>query len=116
LDIFLEAGGIMWDKWYAIGLPNLMSIHLNLFSQVSVLLVSGGVVLSALAKPQSTLRTSADNAEYMTGILMLVASLVLSGMLGTMQEQTYQLYGPYWKEGVFYTVRSLLCGFRFVNS
>ena len=42
---------------------------------------------------------------------MLVASLALSGLLGMMQEQTFQLYGPYWKEGVFYTVHAFFRSF-----
>jgi len=34
---------------------------------------------------------------------MLTVSLLLTGVLGMLQEQTYIKYGPCWKEGVFYT-------------
>jgi UDP-xylose/UDP-N-acetylglucosamine transporter B4 len=34
---------------------------------------------------------------------MLVASLLLTGLMGLLQEKTYRKYGPCWKEGVFYT-------------
>lgn len=36
---------------------------------------------------------------------MLTVSLMLTGVLGVLQERTYTKYGPHWKEGVFYTVR-----------
>ena len=36
----------------------------------------------------------------------MTASLFLTGALGLLQERTYSVYGPYWREGVFYTVRS----------
>lgn len=39
---------------------------------------------------------------------MLTFSLILTGVLGMLQEITYKKYGPHWKEGLFYTV-SFLC-------
>lgn len=35
---------------------------------------------------------------------MLTASLLLTGVLGLLQERTYTKYGPCWREGLFYTV------------
>jgi solute carrier family 35 (UDP-xylose/UDP-N-acetylglucosamine transporter), member B4 len=70
----------------------------------SVLVVTAGVILSALSRPSASDSGPADPTEYLIGITMLVASLFLSGWLGMMQEQTYAKYGPHWKEGVFYTV------------
>lgn len=35
---------------------------------------------------------------------MLTVSLLLTGVLGLLQEKTYTRYGPCWKEGLFYTV------------
>ena len=35
---------------------------------------------------------------------MLTISLLLTGILGLLQEKTYTIYGPCWREGVFYTV------------
>jgi len=34
----------------------------------------------------------------------MTLSLILSGVLGTLQEKTYKQHGSHWKEGVFYTV------------
>jgi len=36
---------------------------------------------------------------------MLTASLICTGVHGALQERIYSTYGPYWREGVFYTVR-----------
>jgi hypothetical protein len=79
----------------------------------AVLLVSAGVVLAALARPNAPAPAAAATAaaagpptQYALGITMLVASLFLSGWLGMLQEQTYELYGPHWREGMFYTVRA----------
>ena len=40
---------------------------------------------------------------------MLTISSLLTGVLGMLQELTYQMYGPCWREGVFYTVSSMVC-------
>ncbi|KIK55641.1 hypothetical protein GYMLUDRAFT_87517 [Collybiopsis luxurians FD-317 M1] len=79
-------------------------------SQVlSVLVVSLGAVLATLSKTSGTAnKSSTDSAtdpdlqRYALGIVMVVTSLLLTGILGVLQEQTYKRYGPCWKEGVFY--------------
>jgi solute carrier family 35 (UDP-xylose/UDP-N-acetylglucosamine transporter), member B4 len=73
----------------------------------SVLLVTAGVILSALSRPSGLNSAVADPGQYIIGIIMLVTSLLLSGWLGMLQEQTYEKYGPHWKEGVFYTVANV---------
>lgn len=47
------------------------------------------------------------STTYLYGILMLIASLFATAILGILQERTYKAYGPCWKEGMFYTVRQL---------
>ncbi|THU89634.1 UAA transporter [Dendrothele bispora CBS 962.96] len=73
----------------------------------SVIMVTIGVVVATLSKSSSSTKASSKEAEdmyqYTIGIIMLVLSLVLSGILGILQEKTYKKYGPCWKEGVFYT-------------
>ncbi|KAK7045995.1 golgi uridine diphosphate-N-acetylglucosamine transporter [Paramarasmius palmivorus] len=79
----------------------------NVYQVVSVLIVSVGVVLATLSKSSSaSTKTSAhDNLnDYAIGISMLVVSLLLTGVLGILQEKAYKKYGPCWQEGVFYTV------------
>ncbi|KAI0372810.1 UAA transporter [Pilatotrama ljubarskyi] len=71
----------------------------------AVAFVSAGVVLATLSRP-STPKTSGnplDIGRYSIGVFMLTVSLLLTGILGVLQERTYTKYGPHWKEGVFYT-------------
>jgi UDP-xylose/UDP-N-acetylglucosamine transporter B4 len=76
---------------------------------VSVLLVTGGVVASTLATtPDGLSDSSSDNEgpsaiNYFTGIMLLLAALVLSGLMGLYQEMTFAKYGSqHWQEGLFY--------------
>ncbi|KAL5513310.1 YEA4_1 [Sanghuangporus vaninii] len=69
-------------------------------------LVFGGccVIFASLSRPSSRAVNNADGQkEYFLGIFMLTLSLLLTGVLGVLQEQTYNKYGPCWREGVFYT-------------
>jgi len=79
-----------------------------------VILVTLGVVsttLSAAKKPTSGISTSSvpgvwDIHQYFTGIVLLSVALVLSGLLGMVQDRTYSKYrgtddAP-WKESMFY--------------
>ncbi|KAJ3967122.1 UAA transporter [Lentinula raphanica] len=72
---------------------------------ISVLVVSSGAVLATLSKTTTAASTAEfiDMQRYALGIVMIVTSLLLTGILGLLQEQTYKEYGPHWKEGVFYT-------------
>lgn len=74
--------------------------------QISVLVVSFGAILATLSKSSVASSTAdpVDTQRYALGIAMIVTSLLLTGILGVLQEQTYKKYGPCWKEGVFYTV------------
>lgn len=73
----------------------------------SVMVVSMGVLLATLSRPSSSTKSDTDDPRasmrYALGVLMMTTSLFLTGALGLLQERTYSMYGPYWKEGVFYT-------------
>jgi len=70
----------------------------------SVCLASLGVILTTLSRPSSPSKRSTEDLEqYIIGISMLTISLLLTGVLGMLQELTYRKYGPCWREGVFYT-------------
>lgn len=80
----------------------------NWRQMASVLIVTAGAFLSALSRTATSATSSkeaqaADFKLYITGISMLVVSLLCTGILGLLQEQTYQKYGPCWKECLFYT-------------
>lgn len=91
---------------------------------MSVVLVTVGVILATLSRPTGTKVTSdpaephspVDIRKYTTGISMIIASLVCTGLLGVLQEKTYRTYGPCWKEGVFYTHALSLPVFLFLGS
>ncbi|KAJ3807750.1 UAA transporter [Lentinula aff. lateritia] len=82
---------------------------------ISVLIVSFGAVLATLSKSSVASSTAdpVDTQRYALGIVMIVTSLLLTGILGVLQEQTYKKYGPCWKEGVFYTVNIGIGFWRF---
>lgn len=79
----------------------------TLLQITSVAIVTVGVVLTTLSKPNGPVKAAADGDPsdmYAVGMTMLVASLLFTGLLGMLQEMTYKKYGPCWQEGVFYTV------------
>lgn len=92
--------------------------------QTSVILITTGIVLATLsAPPKPTSPTSpprnpagsrnalagstdvlSDALQYVLGIALLGAALVVSAFMGLWQEGTYKVYGAEWREGLFYTV------------
>jgi hypothetical protein len=52
--------------------------------------------------PSSTPQES-DYATWLVGISMLAIALIMSSVLGHVQEWSYRKYGKDWKEGMFYT-------------
>ncbi|UZJ55832.1 hypothetical protein CBS101457_005152 [Exobasidium rhododendri] len=76
---------------------------------VSVMLVTGGVIASTLATTPDSSSSSTSSADgpsaltYFMGILLLLAALVLSALMGLYQESTFAEYGSeHWQEGLFY--------------
>lgn len=81
---------------------------------VSVILVTLGVIFTTLSgtkKPKLGVNTSSVPAvgeiyQYLTGIALLSVALVLSGLLGVVQDRTYSKFrgagGTPWKESMFY--------------
>jgi UDP-xylose/UDP-N-acetylglucosamine transporter B4 len=74
-----------------------------------VLLVTAGVVITTLSAQSSSARKSSSIATYATGIGILTLALVLSGMLGLIQDWTFakhalvKVEGPApWQESMFY--------------
>ncbi|RDX54328.1 UAA transporter [Lentinus brumalis] len=82
-----------------------MKKRYSLAQIAAVAFVSAGVILATLSRPSSSTAsaTPSDLGRYTIGVAMLTFSLLLTGILGVLQERTYTKYGPHWKEGVFYT-------------
>jgi len=71
---------------------------------LAVFFVSIGVSTASISASSSSSTSSDDvSATYLYGIVMLVASLFATAVLGMLQEKTYAAYGPCWREAVFYT-------------
>ncbi|KAA1470342.1 UAA transporter [Dentipellis sp. KUC8613] len=99
----------------------LLRKHYSFCQLLAVALVSLGVIIATLSRPLPNASSpsmspfSGENAtQYALGIAMLTASLFLTGILGILQEQTYQKYGPCWREGIFYTHALSLPAFLFL--
>ncbi|KAF9107087.1 golgi uridine diphosphate-N- acetylglucosamine transporter [Mortierella sp. GBA35] len=57
--------------------------------------------VSSSSKPQ---QDSASNpGDYAIGVFMLTIALIVSSLMGLLQEATYQTYGAEWREGLFYS-------------
>lgn len=95
---------------------SMISVTSNSFDslKLSVFLVSVGVILATTSRSSANVsHEDDDRSVYLTGILMLSISLLLTGILGILQEQTYKKYGPCWREGVFYTVRTYIIQIKY---
>ena len=84
----------------------------SLMQVTSVLVVMAGVALTTLSAPTrpSTMTLTMDSSiayTYATGIMILSVALLLSGLLGLVQDWTYATYGwassnKPWQESMFY--------------
>jgi solute carrier family 35 (UDP-xylose/UDP-N-acetylglucosamine transporter), member B4 len=101
-----------------------LSRRYSVIQMLCVIVVSLGAILATLSKPSSPSSSSSSTSSptadelqrYFLGISMVVASLLLTGILGVLQEQTYRKYGPCWQEGVFYTVSGVSSYFLLVSA
>ena len=87
---------------------------------ISVLILSVGIVISALGDAKSKVSSinhlpetltdlclqsgAASGAHFAGGLLLLFTAQVLSAFMGLYVEATYTKYGSNWREGLFYTV------------
>ncbi|KAI9471301.1 UDP-xylose and UDP-N-acetylglucosamine transporter, partial [Coemansia mojavensis] len=69
---------------------------------LAVVMVTVGVVIATLASVNDTRTPEGMASESLFGIALLSMGVVLAAMLGLYQEQTYNLYGKHWQEGLFY--------------
>ena len=78
----------------------------------SILLVTFGVIIYTFAAYSSQNSDGSVFAmQYFNGLGILTIAMILSSFLGQYQQNTYEKYGKYWKEGLFYTHALPLIGF-----
>ncbi|KAG5956185.1 hypothetical protein E4U58_006721 [Claviceps cyperi] len=74
---------------------------------LAVMFLSCGVVIAAWsdAQEKSKVASNGNNTHPImnTGLLILFVAQVLSAIMGLYTEATYRLYGPQWKENMFYS-------------
>ncbi|KAG0234545.1 golgi uridine diphosphate-N- acetylglucosamine transporter [Actinomortierella wolfii] len=57
----------------------------------------------ASSSSSSTGNEDVKATEYAIGIIMLLVALIISSLMGLLQESTYSKYGAQWREGLFYS-------------
>jgi len=83
----------------------------------AVIIVTLGVIYATTSAKANTQKSSPSSSstrpnksqdvstgDYAVGIVMLLSALVVSSVMGLVQESTYRKYGSEWREGLFYSV------------
>ncbi|KAF9582290.1 golgi uridine diphosphate-N- acetylglucosamine transporter [Lunasporangiospora selenospora] len=109
LHIIFRSGGLMVGM--ILGMI-LMKKRYSAPQILAVVIVTVGVIYATmnakanLSKGSSTSKNKEDDvsaSDYLIGILMMSVALVVSSLLGLLQETTYRKYGAEWREGLFYS-------------
>ncbi|RKF62379.1 UDP-N-acetylglucosamine transporter yea4 [Golovinomyces cichoracearum] len=71
----------------------------------TVTLLTLGVIIAAWSdhKAKKMIDVSNDIPPFTTGLGILFVAQVLSAIMGLYTEETYKIYGPHWKENLFYS-------------
>ncbi|KAI5817146.1 UAA transporter family-domain-containing protein [Pyronema omphalodes] len=99
VHIILRSGGSMttllvgwcWGKRY------------SRVQVISVVILTVGCILSALADGEGMGKTEASMSRFITGLVILFVAQLLSAIMGLYIEATYTKYGNNYREGLFYT-------------
>ncbi|KAK6336345.1 golgi uridine diphosphate-N- acetylglucosamine transporter [Orbilia brochopaga] len=70
---------------------------------LSVLILTGGIILSAMSNAKSMGESEQSLPRFITGLTILFISQLLAALMGVYIENTYAIYGSNWREGLFYT-------------
>ncbi|KDN45475.1 UAA transporter [Tilletiaria anomala UBC 951] len=105
VHIIFRSGGLVFNMLLGWMFANK---KYNVLQVISVLLVTGGVIVSTLAasgkQTSSVSELKTSSSDYTIGITMLLVSLIVSGIMGLWQEETFKRYGTsHWKEALFYS-------------
>ncbi|PHH58671.1 hypothetical protein CDD81_4884 [Ophiocordyceps australis] len=76
------------------------------FQALAVVLLSCGVVLAAWSDAQAKTSLSATDSTrpaFNMGLVVLFVAQILSAAMGLYTEATYRIYGPHWRENLFYS-------------
>lgn len=59
---------------------------------------------ASTSSPRSNKPQEVSTGDYAIGVIMLLVALIVSSLMGLLQESTYRTYGAEWREGLFYSV------------
>ncbi|KAI1311271.1 golgi uridine diphosphate-N- acetylglucosamine transporter [Mortierella claussenii] len=111
LHIIFRSGGLMVGM--VLGMV-LMKKRYSKSQMLAVLIVTIGVIYATTsAKANSNAPPNPSSGkqgqgnvsagDYAIGVCMLTVALIVSSLMGLLQESTYQTYGSEWREGLFYS-------------
>ncbi|KAG0349611.1 golgi uridine diphosphate-N- acetylglucosamine transporter [Podila humilis] len=108
LHIIFRSGGLM------VGMVLGMVVMKKRYSAsqiMAVMIVTIGVIYATTSTKAGKASTTGEGAskqgegvntgDYFMGVVMLTVALIISSLLGLLQEATYQQYGAQWREGLF---------------
>ncbi|KAF9906509.1 golgi uridine diphosphate-N- acetylglucosamine transporter [Linnemannia zychae] len=108
LHIIFRSGGLM------VGMVLGMILMKKRYSKSQIFAVTivtiGVIYATTSAKASSPQKSSksqqsptGNSSDYAIGVFMLTIALIISSLMGLLQESTYQQYGAEWREGLFYS-------------
>ncbi|KAF8924310.1 golgi uridine diphosphate-N- acetylglucosamine transporter [Dissophora ornata] len=111
LEILVKSGGLMVGM--VLGMI-LMKKRYSKPQMFAVLIVTMGVIYATTSAKTNTQKPSSSSSgsakaqevsagDYAIGVFMLTVALIVSSLMGLLQESTYQTYGSEWREGLFYS-------------
>lgn len=114
LQIIFRSGGLMISM--VLGIIWMKKRYTN-SQKFAVIIVTLGVIYATTSAKANTQKSSPSSSstrpnksqdvstgDYAVGIVMLLSALVVSSVMGLVQESTYRKYGSEWREGLFYSV------------
>ncbi|KAF9438543.1 golgi uridine diphosphate-N- acetylglucosamine transporter [Entomortierella beljakovae] len=106
LHIIFRSGGLMVGMVLGMILMNKRYSKAQIFA---VVIVSIGVVIATTSansgspKNSSKPQSDVNPRDYAIGVSMLTVALIISSLMGLLQESTYKTFGSEWREGLFYS-------------
>ncbi|KAK3812267.1 MAG: UAA transporter [Benniella sp.] len=113
LQIIFRSGGLMISM--VLGILWMKKRYTN-SQKLAVIIVTIGVIYATTSARANTQKSSPSSSstrsnksqdvstgDYAIGIVMLLSALVVSSVMGLVQESTYRKYGSEWREGLFYS-------------
>ncbi|KAF9550425.1 golgi uridine diphosphate-N- acetylglucosamine transporter [Mortierella hygrophila] len=106
LHIIFRSGGLMVGMVLGMILMKKRYSKSQIFAvtivTIGVIYATTSAKASSPQKPKSQ-DSTANAGDYAIGIFMLTVALIISSLMGLLQEATYQKYGAEWREGLFYS-------------